>query len=65
MSLFCSLKLIKDVKSSLTPTTISEKKAAEVTSHIKFYSPKQLTEDPKFVFKPMINRLVTLESREN
>jgi hypothetical protein len=59
MSLFCSLKLIKDVNSSLTPKDRSNSMIDEASAQIKFVSPKTLTEDLKFVFNPITNRLRT------
>lgn len=59
MSLFCSLSLIKEVKTSLTPKSNTNSMISEVSSSIKFNSPKPITEDIKFTFNPMICRLKT------
>lgn len=56
MSLFCSLKLIKDVNSSLTPKAISESDACKISQSIRFNSPK-LTAESSFLFPPAVNRL--------
>ena len=59
MSLFCSLSLIKEVKTSLTPRSNTNPLISEVSSSIKFNSPKPITEDFKFTFNPITSRLKT------
>ena len=47
MSLFSSLKLIKDVSQSRTPTSRVDIDALAISSSIKFLSPRPISEEVK------------------
>lgn len=55
MSLFCSLKLIKDANASLSPRP-RDVDPVEMTSHIKYNSPRPITSQ-SFLFPPVESRL--------
>lgn len=55
MSLFCSLKLIKDANSSLSPRP-RDIDPAEITSHIKYNSPRPAM-NQTFLFPPVESRI--------